>query len=196
MEKEELEKFEQLKKQIKTKKTLPDEIIHKINNIVFENILIANITVLYFYFINLGFLNIERGVFITDLKVFSVSLVVLTIILFELSYKKGGSKLCFHGIETLIIALSTLFSIYICIRIEQNFMLIISLISFAFAIYYVARSIIIYNKMKKEYIKSTSDIQQILSNNDLDNKTRRTEEKKKDSKKQNKDIKNSKNKKK
>lgn len=154
--------IENLEKEIVGKKKLPKEEENKINKKVFENILIANIVMIFLYFISLGSLNIETPVFITDLKVFSTTLIIFTILLFEYSYRKEDSNICIHGIECFILAIFTLLSTYLYTIYFSDFYLIVSTVSFLFAIYYVGKSILIYIKMRKKYFESINDISEII----------------------------------
>lgn len=156
------ENINKLEKEIQNKKRMPKEKQEDINKKIFENILIAIIVMIYFYLINIGSLNIETNVFLTDLKVFSVGIIIFTIILFEYSYKKENSNVCIHGIESLFISIVTLFSIYAYTLFFDKFNLLIALSAFLFAIYYVGKSIIIYKKMRKSYFKNLSDIGDII----------------------------------
>lgn len=144
------------------KKDLPKEEKNKINKRVFENILIADLIMAFLYLITLGSLNIETSVFITDLKVFSIGLIIFTIILFEYSYKKENANVCIHGIECLVLAIFTLFSIYLYSIYFRDFHLIVASISYLFSIYYVAKAIILQVKMKKKYFESINDINEII----------------------------------
>lgn len=165
-EQEELEKvnqsIEQLEKERIEKKRIPKDEEAKINKKLFENILIADILMVFFYLISLGSLNIETPVFLTDLKVFSISLIIFTIILFEVSYKKESGNLCIHGIESLILSIVMLFSSYVYTIQMKEFTTFAAIVSYAFAIYYVGKSIVIYKKMKKKYIAGLSDIDEII----------------------------------
>lgn len=154
--------FNDLEKEMINKKKIPKEVENKINNKVFENILIADAVMAFLYFISLGSLNIETPVFITDLRVFSVTLIVLTIILFEYSYKKENGNICIHGIESLILAIVTLLFTYLYTIYFNDFYLIVSSVSFLFGIYYVGKSILIYLKMRKKYLESINDITEII----------------------------------
>ena len=156
------EELANLEKEFVSKKELPKEQDLKINTKVFENIFIANIIMVFLYLINLGALNIETAVFITDLKVFSMVLIVLTIILFEYSYRKENGNIAIHAIECLVLAIFVLCSIYLYTIYFREFDIIISLASFIFAIYYVGKSIFIYIKMKKQYLASKNDINEII----------------------------------
>lgn len=154
--------IEKIEKEIVNKKKLPKEEENKINKKVFENILIANVIMIFLYLISLGSLNIETPVFITDLKVFSVTLIVFTILLFEYSYRKENGNICIHGIECFILAVFMLVSTYLYSIYFSDFYLIVSIASFLFAIYYVGKSILIYLKMRKKYFESVNDISEII----------------------------------
>ncbi len=154
--------IEKIEKEIVSKKQLPKEEENKINKKVFENILIANVVMIFLYLISLGSLNIETPVFITDLKVFSVTLIVFTILLFEYSYRKENGNICIHGIECFVLAIFMLVSTYLYTIYFSDFYLIVSIASFLFAIYYVGKSILIYLKMRKKYFESVNDISEII----------------------------------
>lgn len=156
------ENLESLEREMKTKKELPIDVEEKINKKVFENIVIADIIMMFLYFIGLGSLNIETNIFLTDLKVFSVTLIILTIMLFEYSYRKENSTMCIHGIECLILAIFTLLSIYLYTIYFKKFHMLVACVSFIFAVYYVGKTIIIYRKMKKQYVNGLNDINEII----------------------------------
>lgn len=161
-EKELNENIKKLEKEIVHKKELPKEEEEKINKMVFENIVIAIVIMVFLNLISLGSINIETSVFLTDLKVFSILLIIATILLFEYSYRKENGKLCIHGIECFFLALFTLLSIYLYTIYFNDFQLIVASVAFIFAIYYVGKAIFKYNKMKKEYFESINDISEII----------------------------------
>lgn len=154
--------MEQLEKDMMNKKHIPKQEEDKIHKKMFENILIADILMAFLYLVSLGSLNIETPVFLKDLKVFSLGFIIVTIILFEISYKKENGKLAINGLESFVFSICILFSTYIYTMYMKDFDLYISLVAYAFAIYYVAKSIIISKKMKKQYIQSLSDIEEII----------------------------------
>ena len=158
LDNEHIEKIEELE----TKKELPEIEEEKINVKVFENLVIADVVMLFLYFIALGALNIETNAFLTDLRVFSITLITFAIMLFEYSYRKENGNVCIHGIECLVLAIFTLISIYLYTLYFKKFHMIVASISFIFAVYYVGKSIIIYRKMKKQYIDSLNDINEIV----------------------------------
>lgn len=154
--------MEQLEKDIMNKKHLPKEEEDKIHKRMFENILIADILMAFLYLVSLGALNIETPVFLKDLKIFSLGFIIFTIILFEISYKRENGKLAINGLESFAFSICILFSTYIYTIYMKDFDLYISLISYTFAMYYVVKSIIISKRIKKQYVESLSDIEEII----------------------------------
>lgn len=162
MSKKEKEIMENFEEQLEKKKKLPEDVQKKINKRIFENLLIS-IGIMFFNILLIfGFYNIERSVYLKDLKVFSMTLCVLTILIWETAYKKESGKICIWGIETAVVALTTLFCTYVCILQETKYILYLALASYIFAIYYLIKNIKIYKKIKRDYIKSLSDINEII----------------------------------
>ena len=151
-----------LEEQIKEKKKLPKEIKEKINQSVFVNLAIGIMVILYFIFVNLGYYNIAKEIFIVDIKVFSMCLIIMTVILFEKAYTKGNSQLGIYGIEMLVVALVTLFMQYIYFYEDDTFIKLYMQIPLAFAMYYVIKATIITVKIQKKYYSSLSDIKEII----------------------------------
>lgn len=139
-----------IEKEAKSKQ-IPKEEQDKINNRVFQNIFIAIIIMFYLNFIILGFINIENDIFLVDLKVFGLSILVISIGIFEYAYKKDSGIYTIHGIEALILALCTIGFIYLDIMYKNKFIPIVILVAYIFSIYYIAKAIIIYKKLKKQY---------------------------------------------
>lgn len=154
--------MEQLEKDMMNKKHIPKEEEEKIHKKMFENILIADILMAFLYLISLGALNIETSVFIKDLQVFSISFIIFTIVLFEISYKKENGKLAINGLESFAFSICILSSIYVYTMHMKDFDLYISLVAYTFSIYYIIKAIIISKKMKKQYVQSLSDIEEII----------------------------------
>ncbi len=141
-----------VKEEQKAKKSIPKEEQKKMNGEVFTNIVIAIGIVVFLNFIILGFINIESEVFMVDLKVFALSILAVAIGIFEYAYKKDSDKIALYGIETLVFAICMLGFIYLYIMQNSKFVIITILITYIVAIYYTVKSLIIYKKMKKQYI--------------------------------------------
>lgn len=146
----------------KEKRKLPKEVENRINKRLFSNIMIAVVIMIYFILLSLGNVNIEQPAFVVDLKVFSITFLVLAVIIFEKSYKKDDGALCIYGIETLVLAIVTLLSVYVNLLVHDKFIGLISIASLLFAIYYVVKATFIYIRDKKAYIKDQNDISEII----------------------------------
>lgn len=151
-----------IEKEIKIKNELSNEEKNKVNKKVFENIIIADIVMVFLYFISLGALNIDTAVFLKDLKVFSIGILALTIMIFEYSYRKDNGNMAIHGIECLMLSIVMLFSIYIYQIWFQDFHMIMAAVSYIFAIYYTVKATILYQKMTRKYKNAKDDISEII----------------------------------
>jgi len=156
------ETINKLEKEVINKKILPVEEIEKIHKKIFENLLIADFVMLFLCLIGLGAFNIGPAAFILDLKVFSITLIILTIILFEYSYKKGSGNICVHGIETLFLAVFTLISIKTYTMYFEKFHFILATSCIIVTVYYAIKTIRASITMKKEYLASINDINEII----------------------------------
>ena len=158
------ENIEKLTKVIEGKKKLPKKVKDNIASKAFENLLFFAIITIYLGALNLGIANIPTENYLVDLKVFSIILLIISIIFFELGYKRDKSTYWLHGIEILAIAVFTLYFIYLY-YIFYNSNVLGSIIFSAIAlylIYYVAKILIMRKKIIKAYNKSLIDIGEIV----------------------------------
>ena len=89
-------------------------------------------------------------------------ILVGTIILFELAYKRDEGKYCIFGIEALFLAIMTLFLTYAVVFLSEKFKMILVICSLLFAVYYTIKALIIYIKTKREFNKNKSDVKYIV----------------------------------
>ena len=144
----------------KTKK-MPQDIENKLNKKLIENISMAIAIIVYFMSLIFGKERINATNYTNLLKTYTMCLGILSIIIFEFSYKKESVKSMYTGIEVLILSIVTMFSIYICKVQELKYIFYVALFAYAFSIYYLIKDILIYNKTKKEYLKTLTDIEEI-----------------------------------
>lgn len=157
---EESVSIQEIGETIKEKKSLPKEEIEKINKYLFQNILVAICTILYFIFLNLGQMNIQAEVYITDLKVFSICVLFLAIALIEKAYKQDDGRIAIYGIEMIVLSLITVALIFVNLMLQERYVYIVTSISYIFAIYYLIKSVIIYLKKRKQYF--VEDIKEMI----------------------------------
>lgn len=151
-----------IKQELEKKHKLPEGAQENMNRKMQINILVAITVMLYFYFLNVGITNIEQYSFLTNLKGFSMLILTGTIILFELAYKKDDGRYAIFGIESLFLAIMTLFFTYVVVFLSDKFKMILVVCSLLYAIYYTIKSLIIYIKTKREFSKNKSDVKYIV----------------------------------
>lgn len=148
--------------QLEEKKKLPKEIKDKILNQTCDCIISAIIVYVYFIFLKLGAKNIHQNIYLVDLKVFSMSLAILSIIFFEYAYNKKSAKSLYRGIEVLGIAIITLLLQYFIVYLTPNYRIMIPVFAILYNIYFIIKALIIIYKMKSEYTKKLSDVKEIV----------------------------------
>lgn len=135
---------------------------NKLYKKLFKNIMIAIIISIYFIFLNLGNINIDANIFLTDIKVFSIIILGISIIIFEKAYKNDSGELTINAIEILILACHTLSLIYVTNIFKFDFKYYVLTSSYIFSIYYTFKDIIIYTRENRKYLKQLSDISDIV----------------------------------
>ena len=144
-------------------KIMPKEKKKGIYKRAFENILVAVIVILYFLMMILGYINIPEDAYIKDLKVFSLATIAITIVLFEIAYNKDSGKIAIHGIETLLLSILTLVSMYIYILHRTKFLFVIMGGVVLATLYYLVRSIVVIIKEKRKWKDNISDVKDIVT---------------------------------
>ncbi len=135
---------------------------NKLYKKLFKNIMIAIIISIYFIFLNLGNINIDANIFLTDIKVFSIIILGISIIIFEKAYKNDSGELTINAIEILVLACHTLSLIYVTNIFKFDFKYYVLTSSYIFSIYYTFKDIIIYTRENRKYLKQLSDISDIV----------------------------------
>ncbi len=147
---------------IANKRKLPKEDKKRIIKEIWINMLVACVMSLFLTFLNLGFKNIEGERFVTDLKVFSIILILITIFLFEKAYKKDSGIEALYGVECFVLAVGTLVLAYIKIGYPIYFIKITVILNIVISLYYCVKSFVIYLKEKIKYKNSISDVKEII----------------------------------
>lgn len=164
MKREQKRNIEQLEKVMEEKKKIPKNVKDKINSKVFENTVILAIIIIYLAALNIGMGNIQTEMYLMDLKVFSIILLITTILLFEYGYKKDDGELWLHGVEVMTIAIFTLYLIYLYSIYYLNYGTLLASVGIISVVYYIVKILITKRKIKKHYKKSLKDIKEIVKN--------------------------------
>lgn len=156
---ENIQKFDE---EYKKSRIIPKEYKKKILNRILKNSIIAIIVIGYLIALNLLSLYIETNTYILGIKVLCVLLAIVSVIYFELSYRKDNGYLFMHGVEFLVLATITLFSVYAYSIFFVTYNSILLYILIGVIIYYIIKTILTLRNMKQEYYKSLNDIKEIV----------------------------------
>lgn len=134
----------------------------KRNRKVFYTLFTGALVVFVFIFILMGYDNIAEANYITDLKVFSIISIAITICIFEYAYKKDSGELAITGIEILLVSFFIL-SLYYVLQYKyfdyQDYLLLFTAI---FLVYYLLKTLIIYIKENHKYRRTAKEINSIV----------------------------------
>ena len=166
-ERKRLEKIKQenivkFHEEYKQSRIIPKDYKKKIKNRILKNTVIAIIVIIYLILLNILSMYIETDKYILGIKILCVVLSVVSVIYFELSYRKDNGYLFMHGVEFLILATITLFSVYAYSLFFITYNNILLYILIAVVIYYIIKTILTLRNMKQEYYKSQNDIKEIV----------------------------------
>ena len=106
---ENIRKFDE---EYKKSRIIPKDYKKKILNRILKNSIIAIIVISYLIALNMLSLHIETETYILGIKVLCVILAIVSVIYFELSYRKDNGYLFMHGVEFLVIATITFMHIH------------------------------------------------------------------------------------
>ena len=155
-------RVELMQEKIEQQRQLPNELKEKLDVITFQNLLISIFIMIYMIAVNLLFMNESTEVFSMSIKVSAITLIILDIIIFEISYRKENLKLAVHGIELFCFSLFVLSIPYIYVYLDATIRNIIMLSSVFLAIYFVGKSILIHIAENHKYLNNLSDVLEIL----------------------------------
>lgn len=148
--------------QIKQKKKFPEDVKNKVISQILECVLSAIIVYSYFIFLELGAKNIHNNIYVTDLKVFSVSFAVLAVVFLEKGYSNKNSKKICIGIEILIVAILTMLLQYCALYFSTRYRIIIPIFAILYNIYFFLKTLVMIRNIKSEYKRNSNDIKEIV----------------------------------
>lgn len=151
-----------LEKTRESKRKEKNPIMEKTNTRIFINVIIAILIMLYFVALHVGYDKLNEEIFSRVLQVTTMLLLGIAIIIFEVAYKKDSGIMAINGIETLVLACHSLSIPYITEVFAFDFRWYVTISAYVFAIYFVFKAIVIYTLGRKEYLKSLSDIPEIV----------------------------------
>lgn len=156
-------------KELGTKITIPKGIKEAIYDKLFKNLFMAILVLLYFIFVNLGYIKLSPNVFEEDLHVFAGILIILTIVSFEFGYRKSNMELSIHGAELLFLSVVTLFMPYIYFHRGLVLRFVYSFVSIYITVYYLVKCVVIYVNETRKYKNGLSDIKELVDDEEDEN---------------------------
>ena len=156
---ENIQKFDE---EYKKSRIIPKDYKKKILNRILKNSIIAVIVIAYLIALNILSLHIETATYILGIKILCVALAIVSVIYFELSYRRDNGYLFMHGVEFLVLAIITLFSVYAYSLFYVTYNNILLYILIGVVIYYIIKTLCTLKNMKTEYYKSQNDIKDIV----------------------------------
>ena len=156
------ENIKKLDEKIKEDKIISFEYKKKMNKQTISNLVTVLMMVIYLVSLNAAALYTDSNIYINLLKCLSIALAGISIVYFELGYRKDNEKLFLYGVEVLILALITLFSNYGYYIYFNNFNKILMYITIGIVIYYIIKILVIRSSMKKKYYNDKNDIKDII----------------------------------
>ena len=149
----------------------------KIAKKIWLNIIFAVVLMIYFICVNTAYSTLNQDLFILILKITSMVIMSISILIFEFAYKKDSGLIGIIGIEILVVAMHSLSIRHIVMLSNFDFRTYIVSSSYVFALYYVMKSLIIYTNEKRKYLKSLSDIKEIVTNEPVKKEAKKTHKK-------------------
>lgn len=137
-------------------------IMDKTNIRIFWNIISAILIIMYFAGTYVAYDYVQPDLFERVLQTLTMVLLAVSIIIFEIAYKKDNGVLALSGIEALVIACHALAIPYVTTVCKWDLRWYVTISGYAFAIYYVFKSIVVYTSGRKKYLNSFSDISEIV----------------------------------
>ena len=131
-------------------------------NTIFKNLLKAIGIMCYFIVLNFAYTRMNTDRLMNDIEIFSGLFLISGLIMLERAYKKDDGKIALSGIELLCLSMHSLSVNHVITFYQYDFRFYLLTSSYVFAIYYVLKTIVIYTKEKRQYLKTLSDISEIV----------------------------------
>ena len=160
-----MDKAELMQKEIENKRKLPEELKKEIKKSILHNILIAVIIIVYLCIINVLFYKLENSIFEQQMKFVALGIITITVVIFEIAYRKQSKRMCIIGIELFLCSIISLYIpyIYLSYLFENiNIKFLTYALPIGIALYYILKAYIIYKTGKIKHHNNLSDIKEIL----------------------------------
>lgn len=159
-----MDKAELMQKEIENKRKLPEEIKKDIKKKILHNLILALIIILYLDAVNILFNKLENNMFEKIMKFVALGIDIITVILFEIAYRRKSKRIFIVGIELLICSIFSLYVPYI--YLFTNLKNVITICLEIIIVYYIIKAFIIFKGRQFEYQNNLSDVKEILKDSE------------------------------
>lgn len=157
-----MEKAKLMQLEIEEKRKLPKNVKDEIVVKIFHTLIVAIIIIIYFLTVNLFFYNFEAKMFEECMKYYALIIIIATVTVFEIGYRKNSMKFAVIGIELLACGILSLYIPYIFLHTTKMLRLSIMILPIPILGYYMIKSLVIFKKDQFHYQNNLSDIKELV----------------------------------
>lgn len=157
-----MEKAKLMQLEIEEKRKLPKNVKDEIVVKIFHTLIVAIIIILYFLTVNLFYYNFEAVQFENYMKYYALIIIIATVVMFEVGYRKNSMKFAVIGIELLVCGILSLYIPYIFLHTTKMLRLSIMILPIPILGYYMIKSLVIFKKDQFHYQNNLSDIKELV----------------------------------
>jgi len=129
---------------------------------VITNVTYSLLVVIYFVFFNTQVNVIDNKSLINYINISSMTFLVISVVMFEVGYRKDKFKIFINGIEFFILAIFTILIKHMPKVLGNTMQSYTEIGIYIFVAYYITKLGVIYTKMRHNQLKDMSDIKDIV----------------------------------
>ena len=157
-----LEKAKLMQLEIEKKRKLPKKVKDSINANIFQILICAIIILSYLCAINITYYKTTNIKFEEYMKYYALGIILVTVFVFEFSYRKSSIKFMIIGIELLLCGIFSLYIPYIYLHTTDSLRNSIMILPGIFIFYYAIKAMFIFKQQEFKYQNSLSDVKEIV----------------------------------
>ena len=140
---------------------------------ILTNIIYLILVAVFFIVFNTQASLLNSNTLLKYIDISSITFLVIAIVMFEIGYKKGKTKIFIYGIEFVVLAIFTFLIKHIPKAFGYTMKEYIEVGIYAYIAYYVSKSGIQYTIKKQNELNSLSDIKEIVKEEPTKKATKR-----------------------
>ena len=157
-----VQKATKMVEEITQKRKMTQAVKDELDKKILWNMWLAIMIMLYFCIADGVYIGAPEAISRMVLKAFAVAFILVTVLVFEIAYRRENSALGIVGIELLVFSVIMLYMPQILKNLNQGMAQIFALTPFFCAVYYLVKSMIDYVKTEENYQNNLSDVKEIV----------------------------------